>query len=326
MDYSVAIINCNNRDFLPECIDSVLKQTIPPKEFLIVDNFSSDGSREYISNVKSAMKILMNDNNIGFAAAGNQVINETTGDYILILNADIILKHNYIEELDKFIQDSIGILSGKLLNMTNKNLVDSTGQFLSKGLCPLERGYNEVDTGKFNTPQYVFSGCGAASLYNRKMLHSVKINEEYFDESFFSYCEDLDIGWRAQLFGWKAFYVPTAFAYHARGASSDLKTRKKPFLNKKLALKPLELQSHIIINRYLVLIKNCSLTIFFQQFPYVFFREVETLLYVLFFVPTIIPNLIKKLSLSGKAFKARQFIFKRRDKLRPVSTISEYIL
>ena len=70
----------------------MLKQTIPPKEFLIVDNFSSDGSREYISNVKSAMKILMNDNNIGFAAAGNQVINETTGDYILILNADIILK------------------------------------------------------------------------------------------------------------------------------------------------------------------------------------------------------------------------------------------
>ena len=155
------------------------------------------------------------------------------------------------------------------------------------------------------------------------MLNNIRINEEYFDESFFSYYEDLDIGWRAQLFGWKVFYAPTALAYHSRGASSDTKTRKKFFINRKLILKPLELQAHIIINRYLVLIKNCSVTIFFQQLPYIFFREILTIFYILFFVPTIIPNLIKKLYLLSKAFKTRQFIFKQA--VVSNSYISKYI-
>lgn len=138
---------------------------------------------------------------------------------------DILLEKDFIAELVKGIDSSleVGWVAGRfqqLKGLQKTEEIDCFGHYLCR-----DRYAKEVDYSRpfrwddYSKRQYVFGACAGAALYRREMLEDIKLGDEYFDEDFFAYFEDVDFDWRAQLAGWKCLYVPPAVAYHERGGS-----------------------------------------------------------------------------------------------------------
>lgn len=249
---SVNIVNWNGLNFLSNCIESIKLQTYKNIEINIIDNNSTDGSVDFLSGKYPDIKLVKNMRNEGFSKAHNQAIMISSGEYILPLNFDIVLSPAFVEEMVKAIESSpkIGIVSGKLYALKNggkTNIIDSTG-ITMQGMFPADRGQNETDSGQYDKIEYVFGASGAAPLFRREMLEDIKLNKEYFDEDFYIYVEDVDLCWRAQLYGWKALYTPSAIAYHSRGTTRENDSEMK--------------RDYLLIgyrNRYWTIIKNVIL-------------------------------------------------------------------
>ena len=282
---SVVVVNFNGMPFIKKCMKSVLNQSKKPHEIILIDNLSKDGSLDFIKNDYPEIKIIENNYNAGFCKSANQGINLAEGEYIAVLNVDVELEEKFFEEIFKTIPSDkkIGIITGKILRMgigVSQKVIDSAGQFIGKDLRPKERGYKEIDSGKYNVPGFIFSACAACCIYKKDMLNDIKINREYFDEDLFSYCEDFDLAWRAYYKGWKTYYVPTAVCRHVRGGSffGDYK-----WSIYELPKKPLEIQKHIIANRYIVLIKNAPIKLILRQLFYIVKYEIFLLGYLVLF-------------------------------------------
>ncbi|MBI5404053.1 MAG: glycosyltransferase family 2 protein [Ignavibacteriae bacterium] len=249
---SINIVNWNGLQFIGHCIDSIKLQTYKNIEINIIDNNSSDGSVDFLTTKYPDIKLVKNMRNEGFSKAHNQAIIISSGEYILPLNFDIILAPTFVEEMVNAIESSseVGIVSGKLYILRDgekTNIIDSTG-ITMQGMFPADRGQNEIDSNQYAKVEDVFGASGAAPLFRREMLEDIRLNEEYFDEDFYIYVEDVDLCWRAQLYGWKALYTPLAIAYHSRGA-----TRKNDSEMKR---------DYLLIgyrNRYWTIIKNVIL-------------------------------------------------------------------
>lgn len=222
---SVCIVNWNGMKYLQKCLDSIYAQDYHGEvEIIIVDNNSTDGSVEYLKN-QSRIKLIKNNTNKGFSYGHNQAIRAGKGDYLLLLNFDIFINKNFIGEMIKTIESDpdIGIVSGKLYKQINgeqSNMLDSTG-ITMEYFFMRPRGETEEDKGKYDDieKRRVFGACGAAPFYRMAMLEDVRIPDEYFDEDFVNYVEDVDLSWRSQLRGWNCVYNPKAIAYHERGAT-----------------------------------------------------------------------------------------------------------
>lgn len=240
---SLVIINYNNKEYLSKCINSIMNQTYKDLEIIFIDNESKDGSFKYMEEEYSNKDILLirNEINNGYAGAANQGIKISTGEYVMIINPDIVMEENFIEEMYNFIDKdkTIGALSGKLLKYDFKNdkklnYIDSAGIVMFKSTRCIDRGQNEEDLGQYDNIEQVFGVCGAAPLYRRSALEKISVMNEYFDEDFFAYKEDVDLSWRLNLAGFKNMYYHRAVAYHGRGLGGSkrgvlnfIKNRKK---------------------------------------------------------------------------------------------------
>jgi len=216
---SIVIVNYNSGDYLGRCLHSINTQTFGDYEVIIIDNASTDGS---LSQMKAFNNIIVvcNDANIGFARAQNQGMRMAKGAYLMPLNFDILLRSDFLREMVDSMQSSpkAGSVSGKLLRMTPEGEltgeIDNAGLLLPVRRFPAHRGGGEVDEGQFDSVDLVFGAMGAAALYRREMLEDIAYNGQYFDESFFTWYEDIDLEWRARLRGWECVYTPKAVAYH----------------------------------------------------------------------------------------------------------------
>src|SRR5215468_3471435 len=252
---SVTLVTYNSGRFIKRCIESVLAQRYPHKEIIIVDNASTDGTVDILEQFEDRCEIYYNEENIGFAAAQNQAIRLSNGDWVLTLNPDVLLLPNFIQSLVDAAQlhPRIGTVCGKLLTMTahfeipEKPVVDSTGIYFNPMLRHLDRGSQEVDNGHYLQYEYVFGATAAAALYRRAMIEDISLDGEFFDSDFFSYREDADVAWRAQLLGWRCIYTPEAVAYHVRTVSPA---------NRRSV--PKALNMHSVKNRFLLRIKNLT--------------------------------------------------------------------
>ena len=319
---SIVLVNWNGKRFLSDCLHSIAAQSYQPTEVLIVDNASTDGSQELLLREQRHYhyQLVCNECNLGYCGGANLGIRQTRGKYILVLNPDVILDVTFLEQLFDIAEQNpnFGILTGKLLRFDRRTL-DSTGQFLRKNFSPLERGYGEPDQGQYEQPGFVFSACGAAAWYRRAMLDDIQINGEYFDESYFAFYEDLDIGWRAQLLGWNAYYVPTARAYHYRGGGLSEQQRKKHWFEAIPLLpaasfieKPAFIQRHILLNRYLTVVKNAAWQEILHGLPAICFYELLAWGYALCVRPTLLTTLRDILRIFPKLRRKRREIQQRR--------------
>src|SRR5436853_3783497 len=252
---SVTIVTYNSGRFIKRCLQSVLAQKYPYREIIVIDNNSTDGTVDILEQFEDRCVVVYNDENIGFAAAQNQAISLSSGDWVLTLNPDVLLLPNFIQALvDAGMMDSkIGSVCGKLLtilasfDLPEKPLVDSTGIYFTPMMRHLDRGSQEIDNGHYLNYEYVFGATAAAALYRRAMIDDISLDGEFFDSDFFVYREDADVAWRAQLMGWKCLYAPYARGYHVR----------KVLPGNRRALPP-EINMHSVKNRFLMRIKNIS--------------------------------------------------------------------
>src|SRR6266568_7350849 len=131
---SVTIVTYNSGRFIKRCLESVLVQRYAYKEVIVIDNASMDGTVDILEQFEDRCQIIYNDENIGFAAAQNQAINLSSGDWVLTLNPDVLLLPNFIQSLVEAgqIDPKVGTVCGKLLailasfDLPDKPLVDST--------------------------------------------------------------------------------------------------------------------------------------------------------------------------------------------------------
>lgn len=247
MSVSVIVLNWNGLKFISECIQSVLAQTHPEIELIVIDNASTDGSADLIKRNFPQIRLIENPANFGFSKAINQGIEASSSFCLMPLNFDVLLDKDFVSEMVKAIEadERIGSVSGKLLRLDEDgktNIIDSTGHVIFTNRYVVNRGEDKEEIGQYNHGDVVFGTCGAAPLYRCEMLEDIKVDGEYFDESFFVMLEDVDLDWRAQLRGWKCVYTPHAVAYHYRSASSLQKSRL--------------IQRHYYKNRYLTILKN----------------------------------------------------------------------
>lgn len=272
---SVVVVNYNGSNYLPSCLHSLLAQTHKPAEIIVVDNGSSDGAFGALRQNFPSVNVIRNSENRFLCAAYNQGIAVSKGDYILCLNNDVTLSPSFIELLleKRNISSRVGIWGGKLVR-PDKQTIDSAGLWFSRNRKPFDRGYNQRDRGQYQKEGYVFGINGAAMLLRRTMLEVISINGECFDEDFKVFYEDFDLCWRANRFGWKAYYVPEAIAYHARGAATQ-KNNAVPRSIKKFYLPHLssELQAHYVKNRYATILKNDALPQFLKHCLFIIFYD-----------------------------------------------------
>ena len=271
---SVTIVTYNSGRFIKRCLESVLAQKYPGKEIIVIDNASNDGTADILEQFEDRCQIVYNDENIGFAAAQNQAISLSRGEWVLTLNPDVLLLPNFIQALvDAGQMDKrIGAVCGKLLailatfDLPDKPLVDSTGIYFTPMLRHLDRGSQEVDNGHYLNHEYVFGATAAAALYRRSMIDDVAIQGEFFDEEFFVYREDADVAWRAQLLGWRCMYTPHARGYHVRNVLPGNRRALPSVIN-----------MHSVKNRFLMRLKNMTGDLYWRNWWAITTRDLVVL-------------------------------------------------
>lgn len=220
MKVTIIIPNYNGKHFMEPCLASLAKQTYKNFEILVVDNASSDGSLAYMKEHYPDIKVIALDKNYGFSKAVNVGIKHSRTPFVILLNNDTTVDPHYVEEMVKAIEKSPKIfsVSSKMIQMYHPDLIDSAGDLytiLGWGVC---RGSGRP-VSNYQEPDEIFTACAGAAIYRRSAFSRIG----YFDENHFAYLEDIDVGYRAKIYGYKNMYCPTALVYHVGSGTSGSK-------------------------------------------------------------------------------------------------------
>lgn len=220
MKVTIVIPNYNGKHFMEPCLSSLSEQTYKNFHILVVDNASSDGSIEYMEENYPDIELIKLQKNFGFSKAVNIGIQHSRTPYVILLNNDTTVDTRYVEEMVKAIEKSPKIfsVSSKMIQMYHPELIDSAGDLytlLGWGVC---RGCGRP-VSNYTKYDEIFTACAGAAIYRRSVFDEIG----YFDENHFAYLEDIDIGYRARIYGYYNMYCPTALVYHVGSGTSGSK-------------------------------------------------------------------------------------------------------
>jgi GT2 family glycosyltransferase len=212
---SMIVVNWNGRKLLKDCLDCLSLQTYLNRETIFVDNNSKDSSVSFVRENFPDVKIVELANNCGFTGGNLAGLEAAGGEFIALINNDTRAEETWLENLIRPMIDDekVGICASKLI-IDGTDKIDSAGDGLTSAGVGFKRGLRKAKS-HYVQEETVFGACAAAALYRRQMLRQI----EFFDDNFFLNDEDTDLNFRAQLFGWRCVYVPTAVVYHKVNAS-----------------------------------------------------------------------------------------------------------
>lgn len=236
MSISVIIVSWNNQSELEECLQSLRSQTNRDFEIILIDNHSDDGTVEMVRMNYPEIILKVMECNLGFAEACNRGIEIATGDWICTLNSDVFAEPDWIAQIQTAIDaadNDVGMFQSRVLFKKNPDRTNTKGIVLLATGSSGDRGFN-APARPDDEVEEIFVPSASAAAYRRKMLWEARLESGFFDRSYFMYAEDLDLGWRCQLMGWKAYYLPQAIVLHGYQSSSkkwgnkfaDLQCRK----------------------------------------------------------------------------------------------------
>ncbi len=210
--FSVIIPNWNGKRFLLTCLGALRQQTYRDFETILVDDGSTDGSQEFIRREFPETRLLAFHQNSGFAHAVNEGIRGARGDVVVLLNNDTEADPHWLEEIAHALEQNprAGMVACKLRLFDKRDHLHSAGDFYRIDGIPGNRGVWEKDAGQYDDASGIFGGCGGAVAYRKIMLDEIGL----LDEALGSYCEDVDMNWRARLAGYPVAYAPRAIVYH----------------------------------------------------------------------------------------------------------------
>lgn len=215
--FSVVIPNWNGARFLPVCLDALRQQTYAPLEVIVVDNASTDGSQALIRRDYAWVTLIELPTNAGFTGACNAGMRAAHGEIVALLNNDTEVDSGWAAAImDAFARHpEVGSVASKMLLFERRDHLHTAGDFFTVDGRAGNRGVWQKDVGQFQREEYVFSACGGSSAYRRAMLDQIGL----LDDDFFFSGEDVDLGWRANLSGWRCLYTPAAVVYHHLSAT-----------------------------------------------------------------------------------------------------------
>lgn len=224
---TVIIVNWNGNGVIQDCLESVVSLSYKPVEILVVDNNSTDASRDFLER-RNDIVLVSNPENYGFAKGNNIGFSQAKGKYIATLNNDMVVEPSWLNDPVRYLEtdESVGIIGCRQMNFFNRTAIDELYHTITKGLNFYSYGRGERYAGspEYSKPGFVISASGGSSIYRKKMLDDLG----GFDERLFAYYEDVDLALRAFLAEWKCLYVPTATVYH-RGSFSFKRNPEKSF-------------------------------------------------------------------------------------------------
>lgn len=295
---TVVIPNYNGMKYLKDCLDSLLLQTYSDLELVVVDDASSDGSAEFIHKEYPAVTLIRRKANGGFAISVNDGIRyslEKNAEYVILLNNDTKVKEDFAECLIGAIEkypDAFAV-QAKLLSLKEPDVIDDAGNFYTMPGWAYARGKGKP-ADKYNKPCRVFSACAGAAIYRSAVFEKIGL----FDEQHFAYLEDVDIGYRASVYGYRNYYEPSALVYHAGSGTSG--SRYNEF--------KIRLSAR---NNVLLIYKNQPLLLWVLHFPALLFGFlVKQLFFIMkgygsLYHKSVLEGLKMSFSPSGRAAKVK---------------------
>ena len=303
LDISAVIISYNSSGFLSANLKSLQEQSPAFKKIVFVDNHSQDDSREWLKR-QSGIHLVLPEKNLGYAAAVNKGIANCSSRIVLIANADIILERNFTQIAGALLnaQPEIGLVSPLILRFDGLT-IDSAGQECSRALYPRERGYGSPLKNWHLEGGLVFSVCGAATIINRDAFINTISDNHFYDEDFFMFWEDFDLGWTATEQGIPVWFCPELRVRHFRSAT----LRAGLIRRVSLALaRPPQLKFHLIKNRYLTLIKHFRLKRHWRHIPAMLAKDLLWVGLLTISAPKTIIMLLRSGSIFHRALKTRK--------------------
>ncbi len=302
---AIHIVTYNSAATVADCIRSVRAQSYRDWSLLVIDNASGDMTRSIVRKLQTTL--VRNRTNIGYAAAHNMAIRRTRSDYVLTLNPDVVLDKHFIKQMVRTLDASprVGSAAGLLYRVERLRdrpvIVDGEGLYMRKNRRQGLRGEMRLMQDHPKHPVSIFGPDGAAAFYRRVMLEDIAFAQEYFDEDFFMHKEDVDVCWRAKWRGWRSLFVPMAIARHIRTFRPGRRDRV-----------PQELRTMAIRNRYLMMIKNESFSLFVRDIFPILIYELGIFLYIVMKERASIIAYVQAYERVSVMLKKREWIFLRR--------------
>lgn len=227
---SVVVVNWNRRELLRACLESLARQRNADFEVIVVDNGSTDGSPEMVERHWCRrgglrVRLLRNADNRGFCAANNQGFAAARGEFVALLNNDAEADPGFLAALREVFDrgEQVGMAAAKILVHEDPQRIDKAGHLIYPDGQNRGRGTGEPDRGQYDQVEECLWPDGCAAMYRKRMLDQVG----GFDEDFFMFGDDAELGLRARIAGWKCLYTPAAVVRHHRGGSiSPASTRR----------------------------------------------------------------------------------------------------
>ncbi|HTZ84805.1 MAG TPA: glycosyltransferase family 2 protein [Candidatus Acidoferrales bacterium] len=211
-EISVIIVNWNGRHFLPDCLSALRQQTFHDFETIFVDNGSTDGSLEFVRAHYPEVRIISLESNHGFSEGNIAGYREASGNTIVLLNNDTEAHPDWLDAIHRACHEfpSAGSFACKMMYFNDRTRIENCGFQIDSAGIAAELGRDQFDGPEWAVSREVFGACGGAVAYRRRMLEAVG----FLDPDFFMIYEDVDLGLRAQLSGFRCVYVPKAVVYH----------------------------------------------------------------------------------------------------------------
>jgi len=226
---SIVIINAKGLEHLDKCLKSVLKTEYADYEVIVVDCLTH-GIEEWIKINYPQVRVFHFDVDIGPSAEHNVGVKNADpfSKYVAFLDNDTEVDSRWLYESTKIMESdpTIGATQCKLLSMYNRNVIDDIGSLVDRLGYSYPRGRRDICAGQHDHMDEIFYACGAASIYRRHTINEVSVNGRLFDPSYFIFSDDIDVGWRIRLGGYRVVHVPTSRVFHRSGGTTTRSSGK----------------------------------------------------------------------------------------------------
>ena len=218
---TIVIPNYNGMKYIQACLESLYGGTTKEIEVIVVDNASTDGSMELVREKFPQVQLMVNEENTGFCHAVNQGIRASKTPYVILLNNDTQADFSFVHELEKIMDNDkdrrIFSASAKLISLHDKDKTDDAGDYYCALGWAFARGKGKAPD-RYDKDCDIFASCAGAAIYRRELLEENQVG--LFDEEHFAYFEDIDIGYRAKIYGYRNRFAANSIVYHAGSATS----------------------------------------------------------------------------------------------------------
>lgn len=215
---SIIVLTHNSKKFIQECLESISEQDYKNFEVIVVDNYSTDGTRQALADIKltsqNSLKVILNSSNIGYNLGNLVGVDNAKGDFIVIINPDVVLDKSWLRSIMYMMKEKpeIMITSGRFLDARGE--IQTTGGMLDIYGATTQRKTEDMQQTFFYNP-------GAALVFRKEILSTI-----HLDSNLFMYYDDVDFSWQTRLLGLKVEYCHNAIAYHIK---NDLVPNLSPF-------------------------------------------------------------------------------------------------